>query len=216
MPIKWCLLLYARQHLQGAFIICKVPSPALSLLARCFLITLCQLQGSSSFDTRGFVCLSTFKDYNFPHQVAFPKKRSSLSHLASRDDLLPHQDRRRALRVPLGTTQEEFPFAIDSKFSYLPFLPSSPSGGVFPSTSTFGFSFLPSITISVTTCRLHARSELTNDARSRQRNTTKLRVYANTITGQHPAKARRAAVIDSRDRPAPVSMFQLQMRKISK
>ena len=29
----------------------KVPSPALSLLARCFLITLCQLQGSSSFDT---------------------------------------------------------------------------------------------------------------------------------------------------------------------
>ena len=139
MPIKWCLLLYARQHLQGAFIICKVPSPALSLLARCFLITLCQLQGSSSFDTRGFVCLSTFKDYNFPHQVAFPKKRSSLSHLASRDDLLPHQDRRRALRVPLGTTQEEFPFAIvDSKFSYLPFLPSSSSGGVFPSTSTIG------------------------------------------------------------------------------
>ena len=130
MPIKWCLLLYARQHLQGAFIICKVPSPAPSLLARCFLITLCQLQGSSSFDTRGFVCLSTFKDYNFPHQVAFPKKRSSLSHLASRDDLLPHQDRRRALRVPLGTTQEEGPFAIDSKFSYLPFLPSSSSGGV--------------------------------------------------------------------------------------
>ena len=37
---------------------------------------------------------------------------SIFSHLASRDEFLPYQARRRALRVSLGTTQEEFSFDI--------------------------------------------------------------------------------------------------------
>ena len=110
MPIKWCLLLFARQHLLGAFIICKVPSPALSLLARCFLITLCQLQGNSSRDTQSFVCLSIFEELQFSSLTWRFQRNVACSHLATRDDQFPHQDRRRALCVPFGTTQVEFSF----------------------------------------------------------------------------------------------------------
>ena len=93
-----------------AFIIYKVPSTALSLLARCLFITLCQLPGSSSLDTQSFVCLSSFKELQFSSPTRRFQRNVACSHLATRDDQLPHQDRRRALCVPFGSTQVEFSF----------------------------------------------------------------------------------------------------------
>ena len=39
--------------------------------------------------------------------------------------------------------RRSFPSSSTASSPTCPFLPSSPSGGVFPSTSTFGFSYLP-------------------------------------------------------------------------
>ena len=57
----------------------------------------------------------------------------------------------------------------------------------FPSTSNSKFSYLPflsSITILVTTYSIHARSYITNDARTRRHSTTKLRVHVDKTPGR--------------------------------
>ena len=64
------------------------------------------------------------------HQLS-KVQTSFFSHLASRDDFLPHQARRRALRVSLGTTQEEFSFDIHHASS-----PSCPPLPRLPHTDT--------------------------------------------------------------------------------
>ena len=60
----------------------------------------------------------------------------------------------------------------------------------FPSPSTGKFSYLPSITISVTNYRSHARPEI---ARTRRRSTTRLRVHVGKSSRRYPAQAQRAA-----------------------
>ena len=54
---------------------------------------------------------------------------------------------------------------------------------------------------SVTSCRLHARSEITDFAQTRRRRTTRPRVPAGKTSRRRPTKAQRAAFIDSQERP---------------
>ena len=82
----------APAHLQGA-----LTSPC----ARKFIIP-----------TRGSVCPPSFKELQFSSPTWRFQRNVACSHLATRDDHLPHQDRRRALCVPFGTTQVEFSFVI--------------------------------------------------------------------------------------------------------
>ena len=78
----------------------------------------------------------------------------------------------------------------------------------FPSPSTGKFSSLPSITISVTSCRIHAQLEITDYAQTRRRRTTRPRVPAGKTSRRRPTKAQRAAFIDSQERPPSVAVFQ--------
>ena len=95
--------------------------------------------------TRGSVCPPTSKGGNFLIKSTFPKKRSFslISPLEMPDDA----------RCASAQRRRSFPSTSNSKFSYLP--------------------FLSSITILVTTCSIHARSEITNDARTRRHSTMK-------------------------------------------
>ena len=99
----------APAHLQGAlFNICMAPAHLQGALtspcARQFFIP-----------TRGSVCPPTSKGGNFLTKWRF-QRNVAFSHLASRDA------RRRAPRVPFGTTQEEFSFDIQQQV-LLPALP---------------------------------------------------------------------------------------------
>ena len=101
--------------------------------------------------------------WRFQRNVAF-------SHLASRDA------RRRAPRVPFGTTQEEFSFVIHQQVLLPALLPID---------------------------RAPARAHSTNPghAHTRRRSTTRLRVHAGKTSRRRPAQAQRAAVTDSQERP---------------
>ena len=157
-----CNTSMAPAHLQGAlFNICMAPAHLQGALtspcARQFFIP-----------TRGSVCPPTFKGGNFLIKSTFPKKRtflikstfpkkrgfSLISPLEMPDDA----------RCASAQRRRSFPSTSNSKFSYLP--------------------FLSSITILVTTYSIHARSEITNDARTRRHSTTKLRVHVDKTPGR--------------------------------
>ena len=78
----------------------------------------------------------------------------------------------------------------------------------FPSPSTGKFSSLPSITISVTSCRIHAQLEITDYAQTRRRRTTRPRVPVDKTSRRRPTKAQRAVFIDSQERPPSVAVSQ--------
>ena len=106
--------------------------------------------------TRGSVCPPTSKGGNFLIKSTFLKKRgfSLISPLEMPDDA----------RCASAQRRRSFPSTSNSKFSYLP--------------------FLSSITILVTTYSIHARSYITNDARTRRHSTTKLRVHVDKTPGR--------------------------------
>ena len=108
-------------------------------------------------DTRPSVCHPTSKKINFLKSVAFPKKRCILPHLAHVSDLSHPQARRRALRVPLGSTRPTTRAARPVRHTKTDDVHltsrSAQRRRSFPSPSTSKFSSLPSITISVTPCR---------------------------------------------------------------
>ena len=90
----------APAHLQGAlFNICMAPAHLQGALT-----SPCARQ--IFIPTRGSVCPPTSKGGNFLTKWRF-QRNVAFSHLASRDA------RRRAPRVPFGTTQEEFSFVFN-------------------------------------------------------------------------------------------------------
>ena len=113
--------------------LCKAPSPLAPAL--CMAPSPRHVQGGTTLThpTHGAPCVSQPKA-NFLKDVAFPKKRCCLPHLAHVSHLSQpqagfargpaQQDRRRVLRVPFGTTQEEFSFNIQQQV-LLPALSSS-------------------------------------------------------------------------------------------
>ena len=158
----------APAHLQGAlFNICMAPvhlqGAHTSPCARQFIIP-----------TRGSVCPPSFKELQFSSPTWRFQRNVACSHLATRDDQLPHQDRRRALCVPFGTTQVEFSFDMQVLLPAL--LPID---------------------------RAPARAHSTNPghAHTRRRSTTRLRAHAGKTSRRRPAQAQRAAVTDSQERP---------------
>ena len=102
--------------------------------------------------------------------MAFP-------HLASRDA------RRRAPRVPFGTTQEEFSFVIHMQV-------------LLPALHPID--------------RAPARAHSTNPghAHTKRRSTTRLRVRVGKTSRRRPAQAQRAAVTDSQERPPSEPCFR--------
>ena len=93
--------------------ICKAPSPTSAWRLSIYkgaLTSPCARQ--FIIPTRGSVCPPSFKELQFSSPTWHFQRNVACSHLATRDDQLPHQDRRRALCVPFGTTQVEFSFVI--------------------------------------------------------------------------------------------------------
>ena len=91
--------------------ICKAPSPTSAWRLSIYkgaLTSPCARQ--FIIPTRGSVCPPSFKELQFSSPTWRFQRNVACSHLATRDDQLPHQDRRRALCVPFGTTQVEFSF----------------------------------------------------------------------------------------------------------
>ena len=122
------------------------------------------------------------------------------------------QARRRALRVSLGSTRPTTRAARPVRHTKTNDVHltsrSAQRRRSFPSPSTGKFSSLPSITISVTSCRIHAQLEITDYAQTRRRRTTRPRVPAGKTSRRRPTKAQRAAFIDSQERPPSVAVFQ--------
>ena len=93
--------------------ICKAPSPTSAWRLSIYkgaLTSPCARQ--FIIPTRGSVCPPSFKELQFSSPTWRFQRNVACSHLATRDDQLSHQDRRRALCVPFGTTQVEFSFVI--------------------------------------------------------------------------------------------------------
>ena len=126
--------------------------------------------------TRGSVCPPTSKGGNFLTKWRF-QRNVAFPHLASRDA------RRRAPRVPFGTTQEEFSFVIHMQV-------------LLPALHPID--------------RAPARAHSTNPghAHTRRRSTTRLRVHVGKTSRRRPAQAQRAAVTDSQERPPSEPCFR--------
>ena len=104
-----------------------------------------------------------------PLSTSSPTARAArLARLHKTDDARcasrsAHQDRRRTPHVPFGTTQEEFSFAFHRQVLLLPAL------------------------------HHHFRHDMQDDAQTRRRRTTRLRVHVDMATRRRSAKARRAS-----------------------
>ena len=127
--------------------------------------------------TRGSVCPPSFKELQFSSPTWRFQRNVACSHLATRDDQLPHQDRRRALCVPFGTTQVEFSFVIHHQVLLPALLPIDRAPARAPKFQNY------------------------NHAQTRRRRTTRLRVRVVMKVGRRLTKAQRAAFIDSQERP---------------
>ena len=137
--------------------ICMAPSPTSAWrLSICKAPSPRHVRGSSSCP-HGAPCVHQLPKVAISSSNrTFPKKRSFslISPLEMPDDA----------RCASAQRRRSFPSTSNSKFSYLP--------------------FLSSITILVTTYSIHARSYITNDARTRRHSTTKLRVHVDKTPGR--------------------------------